>query len=89
MDLWDTLQTTSFSEWNKCVFPKCSRAASLPGSNNTTIAASRYQHQPVHPPLTVPHELKFSIWWNEADAPLRIKLAEPHTLVESAVINCN
>lgn len=39
------------------------------------------------PPHTVPHELKLSIWWNEADAPLRIKLAEPHTLVESAVID--
>ena len=38
-------------------------------------------------PNTVPHELKLSIWWNEADAPLRIKLAEPHALVESAVVN--
>lgn len=38
-------------------------------------------------PTTVPHELKLSIWWNEADAPLGVKLAEPHTLVESAVIN--
>lgn len=38
-------------------------------------------------PHTIPHELKLSIRWNEADAPLRIKLAEPHTLVESAVID--
>lgn len=38
-------------------------------------------------PHTIPHELKLSVWWNEADAPLRIKFAEPHALVESAVVN--
>lgn len=62
-------------------------AQGLLESSNITVAASKCQHQPVHPPTTVPHELKLSIWWNETDAPLRIKLAEPHTLVESAVID--
>lgn len=36
-----------------------------------------------------PHEFKFSIWWDKADAAFRIKLAESHTLVEGAVINGN
>jgi hypothetical protein len=34
-----------------------------------------------------PHEFKLSVGRDEADAPLRVKLAESHTLVEGAVIN--
>lgn len=36
---------------------------------------------------TAPHELKFSIWRDEADAALRVELAEPHTLVEGAIVD--
>lgn len=34
-----------------------------------------------------PHELVLSIRWDEADAALRVKLAESHTLVEGAVVD--
>lgn len=43
---------------------------------------------PPHTPAA-PHEFKLSIGWDEADASLRVKLAESHTLVEGAVINGN
>lgn len=48
------------------------------------------QHLPL-PSQTpnAPHKLKLSIWWDEADAAFRVKLAESHTLVEGAVINGN
>ena len=34
-----------------------------------------------------PHELVLAIWRDEADAALRVKLAEAHTLVKSAVVD--
>ena len=36
-----------------------------------------------------PHEFKFSVRGDEADAPLRLKFAELNTLVEGAVVNGN
>ena len=36
-----------------------------------------------------PHQLKLSIWWNEADASLRLKLTQLDTLVECTVVNGN
>lgn len=40
-----------------------------------------------HTTTNKPHELVLSIRWDKADAALRVKLAESHTLVESAVID--
>lgn len=34
-----------------------------------------------------PHELVLAIWRDEADAALRVELAEAHTLVKGAVVD--
>ena len=37
----------------------------------------------------LPHEFKFTVRGDEADAPLRLKFTELDTLVEGAVVNGN
>lgn len=59
----------------------------MPSAGSTNAGARTDANTSLLNPHTIPHELKLSVWWNEADAPLRIKFAEPHALVESAVVN--
>lgn len=35
---------------------------------------------------TAPHQLEFTIWRNEADASVRVKVRKPDALVEAAVV---
>lgn len=35
------------------------------------------------------HEFKFAVWRNEADCSRRVKLVQPYTLVEAAIVEFN